>query len=149
MRTAHKSSSLHEELQTSIAPSCSQLCVVLRVLMICGLFSVEFDMFLGIILIYLMLGQSAWYEFIGVASSVTRRHSLTTMLSILWLLQIFCSLFHSIPWGLHTGVFHRCIYWYWDQQLAFVGCSFPNGFPVLLQPHQHILTKTTDNCCLW
>jgi hypothetical protein len=55
-----------------------------------GLSHVDFDMSIVILPAQLMLRQCRWWEFIEVASVITRKHGLRTGILILWLLQHFC-----------------------------------------------------------
>lgn len=61
-----------------------------------GLFSIQFGMSIGIILAGYTFGQSCWWDFMGVSSDITRRHSLIANSMILYLL-VFLLLFCNFP----------------------------------------------------
>lgn len=68
---------------------------------------------------------SSSYDFAGVASNVSRRHTLTENSLVLWLLQYFCPFSVYGPWALDTRVFCRFIYWAWVPKLCIlIGCGF-------------------------
>lgn len=71
--------------KTTSPPSFPQwLLVVCIGLRSCGLFSIQFDMFLGVFLSQFMFVQSCWKDFKSVSSDNTRRHHLTADSLTLW-----------------------------------------------------------------
>ena len=59
---------------------------------------------LCLLLSCLAYAKAVRWDFMGVASSITRRHNLTENSFILWLLQSFCFLFQNNPKALDVGV---------------------------------------------
>lgn len=75
----HWTSSGHPREWPPPPPSFSQLPIVLGVgWMSCGLSSVQFDMFVDVILVQFTFGLSCWWDFTGVSSDVIRRRIITT-----------------------------------------------------------------------
>lgn len=73
------------------------------------------------VLVQILLRQSCWWAFMGVASDIPRRHSLTANSWIFWLLQSFCptsaEVSLSLRWGccvvavsVGTGL-HKLAFW--------------------------------------
>lgn len=61
-----------------------------------------------------------WWDFLGIASDVTKRHNLIASFLILWLLTIFLLPLCNFPWALGVGMFcrvstgtglHKSIFW--------------------------------------
>lgn len=78
-----------------------------------------------IVLLQLMCRQSWWWDFMGVAADITRRHILTEKPLVLWLYQSFHSLFENVPWALGVGVFCKHIHQHWVPHLCtMIGCGF-------------------------
>lgn len=83
------------------------------------------SMSVDVILAQLTFRQSCWWDFAGVASANTRRHSFTANSLICCFLESFCLLFQSMPWTLGGGVLCRCAYWNGAPQLCMeIGCGF-------------------------
>lgn len=85
---------------TCRTPSFPPLPLVLWRVETSGLSPVQFGVFTGVLLVQLMFRESCWWDFMGMASDVSGRHSLTAKFSlILWLLQFLPCLPVSLRWG--------------------------------------------------
>lgn len=84
---------VHSPRRTLYCPSFPRLHRLLCVG--CGLMALPilFGMSIRAVFAQLMFGQSCWWIFVGVASDMTRGHTLTANSVILWLLQSFSPLF--------------------------------------------------------
>lgn len=101
----------------SPASSFTQLPIVLCLgLMPHGSFPMQIAMLIGILFAQLMFGWSCWWDFIGIASTVNRRHNFMANFLILWLLQSFHSFFYTVPWAWTTSSI-CCMLFCWS--LAF------------------------------
>lgn len=65
--------------------------------------------FVGVLLVQLMLGQSWWWGFTCIVSNVTRRCILTPKSQILWLVQSFHPFFCNVSLALGMGRFCRVV----------------------------------------
>lgn len=66
-------------------------------------FCVHICMLMGVILIQVIVRQSCWWDFMGIASDIYRRHNLAANSLFLWLLPSSCPFFHKDPWVLDRG----------------------------------------------
>lgn len=121
------------------APSLAQLLIVPGVEMRSqGPFSTQFDVSIGVIA-NLMLGQSCWWHFTGVASDVSRRRSLTANSLFIWLFKSFApsSAMFSESW------LWRSVHWDWAPQLCILtGCDFLQWFLCVTSSHDWVLLLT-------
>lgn len=69
---------------------------------------IHFSMSVGFILVRFMLGRSCCWDFMGVASDITRRLGLTANSSFLWLLTVFPPLLPQCHRVLGAEVFCSC-----------------------------------------
>lgn len=111
-------------------------------------FPVHFGIVTGFVLTDIIFGVTCWWDFMGTASDVSRRHNLTTKPPILWLLQSFFStLLLKCPLSLNMWEFCRCFHLGLAPQLCILTVVvFCSGLSLL---QRSFLDGVEDCTYLW
>lgn len=73
-----------------------------------------------VFLVWLILLQSCWWDFMGMVSDISGRYNLTAHSMIIWLLKSFFALLHNDSWAIGAGDCGRCILWVWALQFCIL-----------------------------
>lgn len=115
-------SSLGKAISLPISMSCLQFSIWCWSLMS---FSHSTRMSIDVILFQVMVRQLCWWDFLGVAFDISRRHVSTANFLFLCLLQSSYPIFRSDSWASGTGT-ALSVYWAqkrWNHHLCFIGES--------------------------